>query len=178
MRQDVLRGLRWGLVALLAVLLAIAGFRATNSAPATARDATPPLHTLPPAAPVAIEVGAAQQSPTALVPRPPRAGAPKPVRRSSKTAASVDAKPVPGFTPHAPRPVPAPDLVVEALPEPPELQASPSHPALAPPPVISVAPPPKQTKSSPVDAAGRIFRSVGRVFGIGRRDPPSGGKDK
>lgn len=180
-RDDLLRGIRWGVILLLAALLGIAAFRALNSAPAAARDPVPAVEPAPASAPLAIEVGDSAEAPDPAASgvilvapsAPPRKPVParpaEPPRSPAVPLAAPEPSPVAAAP--APRPVPAPDLSTEALPDSAEVQPA-ARMDLAPSaPAVALTPPPEDTKAKG-NAAGRLVRSVGRVFGLGRKEPP------
>ena len=182
-RQDLLRGVRWGTILLLVMLLVIAAYRVLNSSQAVAsqpiatEELAPPPQVAPatpilvgnaelkgPDAPPAPEKSKARKvaaNAAVPVPEPPQrlhapSFAPLPVAAAPKPASnSFLAEPLPEGSP---APVPAVDLP-------------------APSPVLAPAP-----TAAPVDnskqgnRATRAVRSVGRLFRLGRKDEPEPSK--
>jgi hypothetical protein len=175
-RKDVIRGLRWGTIVLLAGLLALTGYRIFGNNPAEAAPAEAPSEAgAEPAAELVppvrqIEIGAAEPETTAapaqtLLPQsrpplprqPPRQ--PKAVRQPTRPQATT--RPVPAFRATSPaEPVILKGL--DSVPDPPPAHAGVS----AQQPSQQLTPPPAQKSGT---RAGRIARSVGRVFRLGRK---------
>ncbi len=180
LRQDLLRGIRWGTILLLVMLLGITAYRVLSSSPAAASQprVAEELTAAPDVAPAAaIQVGdGVLKGPDApLAPELPKA------RKASAKPALVPVEPpqrlhAPSFAPlpavAAPKPqsnafVPAP------LPEP----APAVGPAVLDLPIAGAVPVPAPAATpAPVDnskqsnRAVRAVRSVGRFFRLGRKD--------
>jgi hypothetical protein len=176
-RQDLLRGIRWGAILLISMLLSITAYRVLSSSPATASQPKPTEELTP--APVAVEpapgpiqvgdavlknaeVPAEPQKPTKAKARqvPLKATAPTlepPPRLSSPRFEPVPVapmKPIGNAFVAAPLPDPAPAPVVDT-----------AVPATAP-----TAPPPASDNGKQSNRAVRAVRSVGRLFRLGRKD--------
>lgn len=177
-RQDLLRGIRWGAILLIAMLLGITAYRVLSSSPAVAKPALSedlaPVPDAGPAMDTAIKVGVpVLKGPDA----PPAPELPRPRKTATKSIAPV-IEPEHLQAPHfAPLPVaapaPQPAFAAEPLPEP--------SPALAPALTVpdAVLVPAPQATAAPADNAKqgnravRAVRSVGRLLHIGRKDPES-----
>lgn len=171
-RSEVVRGVRWGAILLLTVLLGLAGYRMLSSSPAVA--ATPKAPVLADDAPV-IEV---QTDPGTILAEPDAAGA-RPVVRTRtgvRTRADESVPPPPPIGKRfdaAPTAAPAPRTVeiAEPLPEAEAVTVDAQLPA----PVGNgkLAPPPPGKPGTPA----KIVKSVGRIFGIGKKEnQDNGGK--
>ncbi|MEO5923572.1 MAG: hypothetical protein ABIR70_07075 [Bryobacteraceae bacterium] len=179
-RQDLLRGIRWGTILLIAMLLTIAAYRVLSSAPATARETEVEVKATEEVTPIEAPIQVAEpvlKGPDApAVPEPVRVRKPAPV----KTAPQVIEEPQHLQAPYfAPLPNTAPkasshanSFVAGPLPEVTEAPAqtvelpSPRTPVMAPPPDAD-------NNSKQGNRAVRAVRSVGRIFRLGRKDPES-----
>jgi hypothetical protein len=165
LREDVLRGLRWGMILLIAMLIAIAGYRMFGTTPATA---APKIEVAPAPVPTApepaIQAGEGAPSEAARpISGPDVPAAPPPKRRQAAPIEPDDhAK---AFIPPAvttPRTAVKQDLT-ESLPDVPSIDVK-AEPVASPTPQVETK---QQEKGS---RAGKLARSVGRVFGFGRKD--------
>jgi len=181
LRQDLLRGIRWGTILLIVMLLSIAAYRVLSSSPAAA---SPVAEELAPTPEVAPKTDAAIQVGDAVLKGPDAPAAPKPevTVKPRRTAAKATPKVIeeperlhaPSFTPQPVAAAPKPTakgnaFIAEPLPTPAEAPA----PAVAEMPSPSapskLAPPPDDSKQG--NRAVRAVRSVGRIFRLGRKDP-------
>lgn len=178
-RQDLLRGIRWGTILLLVMLLGVTAYRVLSSNPAAASQAkaVEELAPAPEVAPAAaIQVGdAVLKGPDA-----PAAPEPQKARRSAAKPAPVAAEPpqrlqAPKFAPLPVAAVPKAQsngFVAAPLPEPtPAPQPNVDIPASAavpvPAPAVEAA---AADNSKQGNRAVRAVRSVGRFFRLGRKD--------
>ncbi len=185
-RQDLLRGIRWGTILLIAMLLTIAAYRVLSSTPATASETQPAETEAVAPAPVAETDGLIQvAAPVAKVAEPVLKGPDAPlapelvkVRKAPpvRTAPQVVEAPQHLQAPHfAPLPNTTPKVSANAnsfvaapvpeadTPFPGVELPSPRTPAMAPPPDAK-----DDTKQG--NRAVRAVRSVGRIFRLGRKD--------
>lgn len=172
-----MRGVRWGTILVLALLLSVAAYRMLVSSPATASQAVPAAVAKPEAAPAiaepaapAIEVKgepvvrpvAIRKSPNSEVPPAPPVG-----RTSTRAERSFTPPTSNSFAPvAAPSPTPATRAVVvdAALPDATGVGISAELPKSGQ--DAQFAPPPEEKPGR----TGKIVRSVGRIFRIGRKD--------
>ena len=179
-RQDLLRGVRWGAILLIAALLSIATYRVFSSSPAvasqTASEAEAVEELAPAEPPVVVQAEPALKVGPTVLKGPDVPPAPEvTVRRklAAKTAAVVVMPPerIPGPARFGPSPTPSKSssnsFVGEALPD-----ASATPPASGvempgPGTATSLAPPPEDSKGN---RATRMVRSVGRIFRLGRKE--------
>jgi hypothetical protein len=167
-QQDVVRGVRWGVILVLALLLGIAGFRMLTSGTATAAPVAPKAVAATPAAlSPAIKVASEPEVPTVTEPRP----VPKPPVRRSQEPDVPEPPPLKAaraaanhFVPAMPvvKPLEKQVVVDGTLPDVGATQASADLPAVG---TGELAPPPDKPGRT-----GKIVRSVGRVFGIGKKE--------
>ncbi len=193
-RQDLLRGIRWGTILLIAMLLSIAAYRVLSSSPATASEpkeaqaiAPSPEPAAPSDAPLKVVDAEPKPAPKTVsdgaeVPTAPVKSA-RVAKASTKT--TVVQVPEPPARLHAPAfaPLPAASpaakapaaptttaFVAEPAPVAVDTPAtgveipSPKNPTLAPPPGADV------DKSKDGNRATRAVRSVGRLFRFGKKD--------
>jgi hypothetical protein len=188
-RQDLLRGVRWGTILLIAMLLGITAYRVLSSSPAVASqpkvaEELAPAPEVTPASNTAIQVGdAVLKGPDAPVAPEAPARAPKVRQSAAKTPPKLIEPPERLYAPRFPSSSVAPPrptqnaFVAGPLPEP--------APAPAPAPVVELSVP----TTMPAAAAGttpeavdntkqgnravRAVRSVGRIFRFGRKDSES-----
>ncbi|MEO8100838.1 MAG: hypothetical protein ABI811_24295 [Acidobacteriota bacterium] len=182
-RTDVLRGIRWAGILAVVGLLLVTAFRIIQLNPA---DAKPPV-------PVAAQVGEpaiVEVTPLSEIVLPPTVeGSPAPSGRAARPKAPkrVETIPVPvpiplsAPNPNAGVPVPVGPQPAAALAEPPALltvqpAAFVASPAVVVPAPVVIAPPPSASSKAKVEESdqapgrtGRIVRSVGRMFGVGRK---------
>jgi hypothetical protein len=156
------------MILLIVVLMAIAGYRMFGTTPATAApkvEVAP--STVQPQAQPAIEAGEGTPSDVAPASMPPIKGpdvppAPPPRRRAAPAESDDHAKafiPPAVTTPHAAM---KQDLT-ESLPDAPAIDVK-AEPVATPAPRVGTK---QQEKGS---RAGKLARSVGRVFGFGRKE--------
>ena len=187
-RKDLLRGIRWGTILLLVMLLSITAYRmlssgqAVASQPKTAEELAPAVDIAPAAAiqvgDAVLKTGPDAPPAPALVPQQPRN-----VRKTAAKAAPTLPEPLqhlqsPRFAPlpvvAGSKPVAA-TFVAEPLPEPaPTTAANVSIPisAAVPAPAPSAAPAAADNLKQS-NRAVRAVRSVGRLFRLGRKDEAS-----
>jgi hypothetical protein len=167
-RQDLIRGLRLGAILLIAALLVIAGYRMWGGSPAAAREPEPPSVPVAPPAPepvapqeAAIEISA----PPPAVVEEPRKWVPK--TQSPKTPKPEKFVAPKRVVPTAPvlRPV---EVTAVAVPE---VSAAPPSVNLTAP--ATVTPPPPEEGPGIGSKTRGVVRSVGRIFGIGRKNDKS-----
>ncbi len=175
-REDVLRGIRWGMILLIAMLMAIAGYRMFGTTPATAApkiEVTPAAVPPPVVVTPAIEAGEGTASDAVPAASPGIKGpdvppAPPPRRRTAPVETDDHAK---AFIPPSvttPRAAMKQDLT-QTLPDAPSIDVKADPVAVAGPQVTTK----QEDKGS---RAGKLARSVGRVFGFGRKDSPAPAK--
>jgi hypothetical protein len=180
LRQDLLRGIRWGTILLIAMLLSIAAYRVLSSSPAVAHDPAVAEELVPAVDAIVtpdsvITVGEAEVKPSQT---PSVPAAPRP-RSTVKAPARVIAPPTRFSAPRfEPAPVAAPPPMANAfVPDPmTEVSVSPA-PVVGAPSTSTILtsestlapPPPDDSKQGNV--AVRAVRSVGRIFRFGRKDP-------
>jgi hypothetical protein len=197
-RQDLLRGIRWGTILLIVMLLSIAAYRVLSSSPATASQPKPSQEAaaVPDAAPdTVIKVGDAipkQEAPVqkgAALKGPDAPPAPqKQTRPPVRTAPQVTAPQVieeperlhaPRFTaanssPANPIAVATPGKppAVSNFTEPVPVAAETPAPSLELPNARrpELAPPPAADNGKQGNRATRAVRSVGRLFRFGKKD--------
>lgn len=173
---------------MIAALLSIAVYRVISSSPATASPVPEPAAVVNPSGPVAeaapapiqIEspkpvelVQPAAPQPAAPQPAATDKNAPQPARRVKPVKDDGNSVPPPPAAKNfvaSPDPKPAPKaaaapVVATDLPDVHEAPTAPS--VVAVPASPSLAPPPDDEKGS---RAGRVVRSVGRLFRFGRKD--------
>jgi len=187
-RQDLLRGVRWGAILLIAALLSIAAYRVFSSSPAAASqvvsDTDSDQDLTPAEPPVVVQSDTAiQVGPTVLKgPDVPAAPDLTVRRKAAPKAAAVAGMPperIPGPARFGPAPTPVPAVTpkaspnafaAEALPEavvsPPVALGSPGMDVPGPGAEPKLSPPPDDKGNR----ATRIVRSVGRIFRFGRKD--------
>jgi hypothetical protein len=170
--QDIVRGVRWGTVLVLVVLLGVAAYRMLISTPVAARqpgslatvpESSPEIHIQPQSASeVALNPSPARvpvrQPSAARAARPSGESVPPPPPLSSARSAFVAAP--------AARSQPSTALVVDgALPEAEGIavDADFSLPAAS----SELAPPPEAKPGR----TSKIVRGVGRIFGVGKKNP-------
>jgi hypothetical protein len=171
LRQDVLRGIRWGMIMLISILMGIAGYRMFGTSPVTAApkvvaptapaaesDSVNPPATIEAGEGAPSQANPAIKGPDVPVAPPPRRRAAPPPQPENRSKAFIP----PSVTnSHA-----AMDQnLVENLPEVQTIEVHP-EPVASPKAVVNVKPEDKGSR------AGKLARSVGRVFGFGRKDPP------
>ncbi len=190
-RQDLLRGIRWGAILLIAMLLSIAAYRVLSSSPAVASQPKPAEELTP--APVAVEpapaaTGAIQVGEAVLkatdVPDPPQTPAKTKTRQIPLKATAPTLEPPARLSSPRFEPVPVAPMkpianafVAAPLPDP--------APATAPtvdspaPTAVPAAPPPSAESAADNSKQGnravRAVRSVGRIFRFGRKDETKDG---
>lgn len=165
-RSEVVRGVRWGAILVLTLLLALAGYRMLSSSAAVA--STPKQEpVLSEDAGPAIEV---QTEPGTILAEPD--AAPRPVykpRPASPTRADESVPPPPPVGKRfnaAPVAAPAPKTVEIADPLPEAESVAVDSQLPAPGGNAQLAPPPPGKPGAPA----KIVRSVGRIFGIGKKE--------
>lgn len=165
--QDVLRGLRWGMITLIAALLAIAVYRVVGTSPATAAPKVQAAPLPDPSTPQQPAIQAGEGTPSQEVPAvtgPDVPPAPPPRRHTAPVEPEDHSK---AFIPPSvttPRGALQEDLT-ESLPDvqPIDVKAAPVAAGKA------VAMPRQEEKGSRV---GKVAKSVGKIFGFGRNEPP------
>jgi hypothetical protein len=186
-RQDLLRGIRWGTILLIAMLLSIAGYRVLSSSPATAStpksaEAVAPAVEVEPDAAIKVadqerkevqpaakivnswEVPEAPVKDVRPARKAPMRTAPQIVEAPQRLHAPAFAR-LPGASPvakangFAAEPLPA---AVDA-PAPDIELPTPKNPMLAPPPGAT-------DNGKQGNRATRAVRSVGRLFRFGKKD--------
>jgi cytoskeletal protein RodZ len=166
-RQDLIRGLRWGAILLLVVLLTVAGFRFFGSTPAAAREPSPvsPSQSEPKAAIPEAVIEVAPSAPIVKTePESVKEPAPRP-RRASKTVPKAE-KPAGPKAPVAVAPVARPVETVDA--KLPDVSLAPAPVNLAV-PAASTPPPPEEEPGIGSRTRG-VVRSVGRFLRLGRKN--------
>ncbi len=170
-----MRGVRWGAILVLALLLTIAAYRTLVSSPATASQAVPAPVAKPEATPAlsepAIEVKSEPAAQTVFVQKSPQEEVPvaPPVRRSALRSERTVALPpvansfIPAAVP-APRPATRAVVVEAALPDATGFGISADLPKSGQ--DAQFAPPPEEKPGR----TGKMVRSVGRILRIGRKD--------
>jgi hypothetical protein len=175
-RRDLVRGLRWGMALLLVMLLSIAAYRVLSSSPAVASQAgsrESEEQDIPKANAITVGEATAKQADAASAPRVVRRA---PVERS--TAPAVAPRVAPRVAPQVEHiqsrfpavltPKPANAFVAEPLP----VVVVPAPDLVTP--GAGAAPslnPPPTDNGKQANRATRAVRSVGRIFGIGRKKP-------
>lgn len=172
LREDVLRGIRWGMILLISVLMGIAGYRMFGTSPVTAAPklvSTPATAPEPDVDPLLPPIEAGEGTPSGEAPAIKGADVPAapPARRRPAAPAPPPESRTKAFIPPSvttPRTAMKQDLV-ENLPE---VQAIDIQPVPVASPKATVAAKPEEKGTR----AGKLARSVGRVFGFGRKDAP------
>ena len=189
-RQDLLRGIRWGTILLIAMLLSIAAYRVLSSSPATASEPKSAEIAVP-----AVDVEPATETAIKVVEAEPKSAS-----HAGETAADFEVPAVPAKNARVVRKAPA--QATNQFVEPPQRLQAPAftpQPAItpaaksnanaflaeptpvavdAPAPSVEIpssknpalAPPPATDKSKDGNRATRAVRSVGRFFRLGKKE--------
>jgi hypothetical protein len=194
-RQDLLRGIRWGTILLIAMLLTIAGYRVLSSTPATASEPKQgvDIAAVPEAAPAeaspdaTIEVGTAAPKQEVLLTGPDAPAAPplvkarKPVVTAAVTATHPQVVEPPtriraprfnsaNSSPVLPAVASGRATVVTPFAEPLPAVDTPAPAVDLPNPRNPELAPPPTDNSKQGNRATRAVRSVGRLFRIGKKE--------
>ena len=169
-QNDVIRGVRWGVILVLTVLLTIAGYRVFVSNPASAAPMSPAPVVRTPAADPLMQV-----NPEATAVERPQAAQPAPKSAPARRAPQPDVPepPARGRTsnqfspaPAAPKAAPRATVVDGTLPEAAVTEGA-ELPSVAGLDGAFAAPP--EAKSG---RTTKIVRSVGRILRIGKKETP------